>query len=162
MRGITWAVLVWTALGIAGAGALDAASHAAGTPGHPAGLTLPAWGLFEIWAIGFVLLGAIWNQAPTGVTTTEDRAGFEERPVRWMTWIVLAWTVLWIVLVGTWALNPAGTTVGEGPPGRGAPVALKPPDWALFDLWAIGFLMLGMIWLVTRWWSTRRRKRSSR
>jgi hypothetical protein len=74
-----------------------------------------------------------------------------------MTWIVLAWTLLWIVLVGIWALNPAGTTVGEGPPGQGARVAWKPPDWALFDLWAIGFLVLGVIWLVTRWWSTRKR-----
>lgn len=30
--------------------------------------------------------------------------------------------------------------------------------WVLFNSWAIGFVVLGAIWLVTRWWSARHRR----
>ena len=76
-------------------------------------------------------------------------------PKRKTTLAILAWTVLWIVLVGIWALDPAGTFVGEGPGPRG-PISLKPPDWVLFDLWFLGFLVLGVIWLVIRMRSAQR------
>ena len=60
MRRITAAVVAWTALGIVGIWASDAASHATGAgPGQAASLGPPTWVLFEVWAIGFVLLGAI-------------------------------------------------------------------------------------------------------
>jgi hypothetical protein len=115
MRRITWAVLAWTVLGIVGAWASDAASHAAGRPGHPGDLTIPAWVLFELWAIGFVLLGTIGSKVLGDTRTTPDRVSTVEPPKRKTTWAILGWTVLWIVLVGIWALDPAGTFVGEGP-----------------------------------------------
>lgn len=157
MRRITWAMLAWTALGIVGAWALDAASHTPGRPGRPNDLTIPAWVLFELWAIGFVLLGTIGSKVLGGTRTTPDRVSTEEPPKRKTTWAILVWTVLWIVLVGIWALDPAGTFVGEGP-GQYKDTPLKPPDWLLFDAWALGFLVLGAIWLVTRGWTAWHRR----
>jgi len=151
MRRITWAMLAWTVLWIVGIWALDPASTVTGAgPGQPALLKPPAWVLFEFWAIGFVLLGAIWSKGLTAAGTTSNRVRIEERPMRWMTWAVLAWTVVWIVLFGVWALDPDPSIIGQGPGSGGLP-HLKPPDWALFDFWLIGFVVLGAIWLVTRW-----------
>jgi hypothetical protein len=83
MRRITWAILAWTALGIVGIWALDAASHPTGAdPAGPAPLKPPAWALFEFRAIGFVLLGAIWNGVLSAVGTASDRVRIEERPMR--------------------------------------------------------------------------------
>lgn len=155
MRRTTWALVAWTAVGTVGIWASDAASHATGAgPGQAAGLTPPAWVLFEVWATGFVLLGAIWNREPTAADAISDRVRMEERPNRRTTWAVLAWTALWIVLFGLWALDPDPSIVGEGPASGGL-LHLKPPDWALFDFWAIGFAVLGAFWLVTRMWSAR-------
>lgn len=161
MRRITWALVAWTALGIVGIWASDAASHATGAgPGQAAGLKPTAWVLFEVWAIGFVLLGAIWTREPTAADAMSDRVRVEERPNRRTTWVVLAWTVLWIVLFGIWALDPDPSIVGQGP-GSGGLLHLKPPDWALFDCWAIGFVVLGAVWLVVQLWSARRRRAQS-
>ena len=83
MRRITWAILAWTALGIVGIWASDAASHAPGAgASQAADLKLPAWVLFEVWAIGFVLLGAIWNGILSAAGTASDRVRIEERPMR--------------------------------------------------------------------------------
>ena len=149
MRRITWSMFAWTAVGIVGAWALDAASHSAGRPGHLASL-IPAWLRFELWAIGFVLLGTIGSKVLGGSRTTSDRGSVEERPMRRTTWAILAWTVLWIVLVAIWALDPAATLVSEGP-GQYKPIPLKPPDVVLFVSWAFGLVVLGAVWLVTGW-----------
>jgi len=148
------AIVAWAILGIIGAWALDAASHPGGTPADLAVLKLPAWALFEIWAIGFVLLGVIGSKVRGGTRPAADRGSTAERPMRRTSWAILAWTVLWIVLVGIWALDPAGSIVGEGPGPRGTS-SLKPPDWVLFDAWFLGFVAFGAIWLVTRWRSAR-------
>jgi hypothetical protein len=56
MRKITWAILAWTALWIVGTWAMDPASTVTGDGiGHRAIPKPPAWVLFEIWAIGFVV-----------------------------------------------------------------------------------------------------------
>jgi hypothetical protein len=135
MRRISWALPVWLTIGIVGIWVADAASHAASPgPGQGTGLVLPAWVLFEVWAIGFVLLGAL----------------------RRISRVILAWTILWIVLFGIWALDPDPSIIGNGP-GSGALLQLKPPDWALFDGWAIGFVVLCAAWLVARVRTSRRR-----
>jgi hypothetical protein len=146
MPRITWALLAWAILGVVGAWAADGASHVGG-PGYPS--DVPAWLLFEVWAVGFVLLATIGSKVLGGTRATPDRASTEEPPRRKTTLAILGWTVLWIVLVGIWALDPAGTVAGEGPGPRG-PIGLKPPDWVLFDLWFLGFLVLGVIWFVMR------------
>jgi hypothetical protein len=114
--------------------------------------------LFDLWAIGFVTLGAIWNTvstgAGTGIRSGSSRVRMKDRPMRRITWAILAWTVLWIVLFGIWALDPDPSIA----PGFGGPIRLKPPDWLLFDSWFIGFAVLSAIWLVTRWWSRGSRK----
>jgi hypothetical protein len=134
-------MVAWTALGIVGIWASDAASHATGSgPGQSAVVRPPAWVLFEVWAIGFVLLGAISSK--------------EDGRNRKATWAVLGWTVMWVILFGIWALDPDPSIVGQGP-GSGALLHLKPPDWALFDCWAIGFVVLGAVWLIARVWSAR-------
>jgi hypothetical protein len=144
MRKTTWAILAWTVLWIVGIWALDPAS----TIG-PGGRLPPAWVLFDSWAIGFVILGAIWNKLPTGTEGGSNHARTEGRHVRMITWAILGWTVLWIVLFGIWALDPDPSIA----PGYGGPIHLKPPDWILFDVWFIGFAVLSAIWLPTRWWS---------
>jgi hypothetical protein len=159
MRKITWALLAWTALWVIGTWALDPASTVSGEgAGHPAGLKPPAWVLFEIWAIGFVVLGAIWSKVLPGIGTgtTSSRVGTEDGAMRKITWAILAWTVLWIVLFAIWAADPGQPFIGGGP-GPRDPIRLKPPEWVLFDFWAIGFVVLGVIWLVTRWRSARDR-----
>jgi hypothetical protein len=153
MRRITWAMLAWAVLGVVGAWAADGASHVGG-PGYPN--DVPAWLLFEVWAVGFVLLATIGSKVLGGTRTTPDRVSTEEPPRRKTTWAILTWTVLWIVLVGLWALDPAGTFVGEGP-AQYKSTPLKPPDFVLFDAWALGLLVLGSIWLVARLWSARPR-----
>jgi hypothetical protein len=162
MRRVSWAFLVWTALGIVGIWASDAASHATGSgPGQSAVIRTPAWILFEVWAIGFVLLGSIWNGALAPVRTTSNHLGIQEQPIRRITWAVLAWTVLWIALFGIWALDPDPSIVGQGP-GSGGPLHLKPPDWALFDFWLIGFFVLGAFWLIARLRTALHRRAPSR
>jgi hypothetical protein len=159
MRKITWALLAWTALWIVGTLALDPASTVTGQdPGHPAGLKPPGWVLFEIWAIGFVVLGAIQSKVLPGIGTgtTSSRRGIEDGRMRKITWAILAWTVLWIVLFPIWAADPGQSFIGEGP-GPRDPIRLKPPEWVPFDFWAIGFVVLGVIWLVARWRSARDR-----
>jgi hypothetical protein len=159
MRKITWTLLAWTALWIVGIWALDPASTITGEGiGHRAIPKPPAWVLFEIWAIGFVVLGAIWSKAFTATrtgTASSDVPVDDGRTQR-ITWAILAWTVLWIVLFGIWAADPGQAFGGEGP-GPRDPIRLKPPEWVLFDVWAIGFVVLGVIWLVTRWRSARDR-----
>lgn len=147
MRSTTWAILAWILLGIVGAYALDAASHTALEPGQPIGGTIPAWVLFEVWAIGFVILGVIWNRG-LGASGASPGAGMSGT-MRRITIAVLGWTVTWIVLLGIWALDPAPSLVGNGP-GSGGPIGLKPPDYLLFDLWFLGFVILGAIFLFVR------------
>jgi hypothetical protein len=149
LRKTTWAILAWTALWIVGLWALDPAA----TIG-PGGRLPPAWALFDLWAIGFVALGAIRNAVPTGAGGGSNRARTEDRPVRMTMWTILGWTVLWIVLFGIWALDPDPFVA----PSYGGPIHLKPADWLLFDFWFIGFAGLSAIWLVARWWTGWRRK----
>lgn len=153
LRKTTWAILAWTALWIVGIWALDPAA----TVGR-GGRLPPAWVLFDLWAIGFVVLGAIWNTVPTGTGGGARRVRMEDRPMRRTTWAILGWTVLWIVLFGIWALDPGHTFIGGGPGQPRPDVRLKPPDWLLFDFWLIGFAVLSTIWLGTRWSSGRHSK----
>ncbi len=149
MRRITWAILGWSVLWIILVWAIDPAATANGW--GPRRLHLPkppGWVLFEVWATGFVALGWIWNRVPTA---TRDQARSAERRLRRMTRVILGWTGLWVGLFVAWALNPAGTFVGDGPPGPRSPISLKPPEWVVFVAWLLGFFVLGVIWLVTRW-----------
>jgi hypothetical protein len=150
LRKTTWAILAWTAVWIVGIWALDPAA----TVGR-GGRLPPAWVLFDLWAIGFVVLGAIWNTVRSGTGTGtgsgSSRVRMEDRPVRWTTWAILAWTVLWIVLFGIWALNPGQTFPGEGPGQSRPDIRLKPPDFLLFVFWFVGFAVLSAVWLMTRW-----------
>ena len=152
MGKVSWAILAWATLGVVGAWVSDGASHVGG-PGYPS--PVPAWLLFEVWAVGFVLLATIGRKLFEGTRATPDPVSTEEPSLRRITSAILGWTVLWIVLVGIWALDPAGTIAGEGPGPRDA-ISLKPPDWVLFDLWFLGFVVLGVIWLVIRLRSARR------
>ncbi len=147
MRRITRAVAAWTVLWVVGIWVLDPASTVGGKP--------PAWILFECWAIGFVVLGAIWNRQPVAGSTVPDRP-VETGPVGRVTWVILGWTLVWIVVFGIWALDPNPSEIGQGP-GSGGLIVLKPPAWALFDIWLIGFVVLGGIWLVLRRRSLRSR-----
>jgi hypothetical protein len=159
MRKITWALILWTALWIVANWALDPASTMTGEGiGHRAVPKPPTWVLFEIWAIGFVVLGAIWGKVFPGTRTgtASIEVPVDDRRTRRITWAILAWTVLWIVLFGIWASDPGQPFMSQGP-GPGDPIRLKPPDWVLFDLWAIGIVVLGMIWLITRRRSERHR-----
>jgi hypothetical protein len=142
MRRITGAVLAWTILWLAALWALDPASTIGRKP--------PAWVLFEFWAVGFVVLGAIWNRTPSGSGTSSDRVRMEDRALSRLTWAILAWTVLWMVLFGIWAVDPDASSIGQGP-GSGDPIGVKPPEWVLFDAWLLGFILLGAIWFVRRW-----------
>jgi hypothetical protein len=154
MRKITWAIVAWMVIGIVGGWTLDAASHAPVGPAHPDGLSVPAWGLFEIWAIGFVLLGSIWGNLFGGGSTPYPPG--PDRAVAWITRAILLWTGVWIVLVGAWALAPASSIVGNGP-GSGSPAGLKPPDYVLFDLWLIGLVLLAAVALLVLLRNVRRR-----
>jgi len=159
MRKITWALVAWTALWIVGIWALDPASTITGEGiGDRAIPKPPAWVLFEIWAIGFVVLGAIWSKVLPGFRTgtASIRVTVGEGRTRRITWAILAWTALWIVLFAIWAADPGQMSIGQGP-GPRDPIRLKPPDWVLFDFWAIGFVVLSVIWLITRWRSARDR-----
>ncbi len=151
MRKITWAMLGWTVLWIVDIWALDPASTVGGA--KP-----PAWVLFELWATGFVLLGAVWSNVLTnnGAGATPGRVRIDARPMRSMPGAVLVWTVLWMVLFGIWALDPDPSSIGQGP-GSGGLLRLKSPEWVLFDLWATGLVLLGAAWLATRLWNARRR-----
>jgi hypothetical protein len=159
MRKITWAILAWTAVWIVGIWALDPASTVTGDGiAHRAIPKPPAWVLFEIWAIGFVALGAIGSKAfpATRAGTASTDGTVDDRRTRRITWAILAWTVLWIVLFGIWALDPGQPFMSQGP-GPGDPIRLKPPEWVLFDVWAIGVVVLSVVWLVTRWRAARDR-----
>lgn len=157
MRRVTWAVLGWTVLWIVMAWVIDPAATAYGLGPRRLHLSKPpGWVLFEVWAIGFVAMGWIWNKVPTSTTDQARSAG---RALRRMTRVILAWTGLWVALFAAWALDPAQSFVDEGP-GPGTPVSLKPPESVVYVAWLLGFLVLGVIWLVTRWSSVRRRRSS--
>jgi hypothetical protein len=148
----TFAILAWTAGWIVLTWAIDPA-YTAGHHPKP-----PGWVLFELWAIGFVLLGAIWNKLLIETGTTSDGVRMDlDRHMSTFTWAILVWTALWVVLFVIWAMDPGRDFIGEGP----APIKdcrLKPPEFLVFDAWFIGFVILGASWLVIRWRSTRHRQ----
>lgn len=139
MRRITWAMLVWSVLWVASVWAIDPAATVGGKP--------PSWVLFESWAVGFVLLGAVW----AGLIAVGDswRARVDLRALRSPRGAVLVWTVLWMVLFPIWALDPRATDIGSGP-GPYTPVSLKPSEPVLYTLWALGLLVLAVLWFVAR------------
>jgi len=147
----TVAILAWTAGWIVLTWAIDPA-YTAGHRPKP-----PGWVLFELWAIGFVILGATWNKLLIETETTADRVRIDlDRHIRTATWAILVWTALWVVLFVIWAMDPGRDFIGEGP----APIKegrLKPPEFLVFDAWFIGFVILGASWLVIRWRSARHR-----
>jgi hypothetical protein len=148
----TLAILGWTAGWIVLTWAIDPASTAGLHPKPP------AWVLFEVWAIGFVILGATWNTLLIETGPTADRVRTElDRHMRTITWAILVWTALWVFLFVIWAMDPGRDFIGEGP----APIKegrLKPPEFLVFDVWFIGFVILGASWLVIRWKSARHRR----
>ncbi len=139
MRRITWAMLGWTVLWIVAVWAIDPASTVGGKP--------PSWVLFELWAVGFVLLGAIW--AGLLAVDATGAARVDLRALRSTRGAVLVWTVFWMVLFPIWALDPRATEIGNGP-GPHTPVDLKPFEPALYALWIGGLLLLGAARLVAR------------
>ena len=139
MRRITRAMLGWTALWIVAVWAVDPASTVGGKP--------PSWVLFELWAVGFVILGAVW--AGLLAVDASGAARVDLRALRSTRGAALVWTVIWMVLVPIWALDPRTTDIGNGP-GAYAPVDLKPSEPVLYALWAVGLVLLGAAWLVAR------------
>ena len=139
MRRITWAMLGWTVLWIVAVWAIDPASTVGGKP--------PSWVLFELWAVGFVILGAVW--AGLLAVDASGAARVDLRALRSTRGAALVWTVIWMVLVPIWALDPRTTDIGNGP-GAYAPVDLKPSEPVLYALWAVGLVLLGAAWLVAR------------
>jgi hypothetical protein len=147
----TLAILAWTAGWIVLTWAIDPANDAGARPKPP------GWVLFELWAIGFVLLGALWNKVLIETDTTADGVRMDlDRHMRTTTWAILVWTVVWVGLFVIWAMDPGQPFVGQGP-GQINHVRLKPPEFLVFDAWFIGFVMLGASWLVLRWRSARHR-----
>jgi hypothetical protein len=145
----TLAILAWTAGWIVLTWAIDPA-YTAGHPRKP-----PGWVLFELWAIGFVILGSISNELLVETGTTADRVRTDhDRHMRTITWAVLVWTALWVFLFVVWAMDPGQPFISQGPASN-SDVRLKPPDIALFDAWFVGFVILGASWLVIRWRSAR-------
>ncbi|MGH2511454.1 MAG: hypothetical protein ACRDGQ_02070, partial [Candidatus Limnocylindrales bacterium] len=111
MRRITRVILGWTALWLVAVWVIDPASNVYGLGPAALHLQKPSGGLlFEVWAIGFVVLGSIWNKVPAGTT---DQARLAGRSLRTVTWAILGWTALWIALFVAWALDPAGSIAGE-------------------------------------------------
>jgi hypothetical protein len=147
VRKAPWAMLGWTALWIVAVWAIDPAATVGGKP--------PSWVLFELWALGFILLGAVWAR----LLTVDDsgRARVDLRPLRSIRGAGLAWTALWMVLLVIWALDPAPSAVGEGP-GLTGLGDLKPSEPVLYALWAVGIVLLGAAWLVARVWGAGRRR----
>jgi hypothetical protein len=116
MRKVSWAILAWTGLGLVAAWFRDDASHSGGRLGQ-LGELIPAWVAFELWAIGFMILASPWIRA----SATSSSASIGLRPTRRLASAVVAWTVVWVVLVGIWALDPAGqlpARARSAPPGR--------------------------------------------
>lgn len=73
---------------------------------------------------------------------------------RHITWAFALWNLVWAALVGLWLLNPAPSSHSNGPGVE--PTPTKPPDWAMFEYWFLGFAALATVWLVTKWWTGRR------
>jgi hypothetical protein len=138
MRKITWAVLAWTVLWIAGVWAIDPASTVGGKP--------PTWAMFEAWAFGFVIFVEF---STGGLAVAAGRVKMDLRPLRSVPGAVLAWTALWMVVFAIWALDPAPTDVGMGP-GPTSVASLKPSEPVLLALWALGLALLGAVWLTAR------------
>jgi hypothetical protein len=70
-------------------------------------------------------------------------------------WAFIAWNDLWLVLAVAWVQNPAleagkfsGGAVTTSP---SVYPATKPPDWAMFEYWSVGFVLLATVWIVGRW-----------
>ncbi len=142
-------MLGWTALWIGAVWALDPASTGCGKP--------PSWALFELWALGFVLLGALW----AGLVAVGDsgRARVDLRALRSTRGAVLVWTILWMALLAIWAADPRPSIVGEGP-GPTRIGDLKPSEPVLDALWLLGLLLLALVWLAARARSARNRRPS--
>ncbi len=140
MRGITWALLVWTVIWIVAVWAVDPASTVGGKP--------PAWALFEVWAAGFVILGAA--RAGLLAAGASGRPAADWRRVRGVWGAAIVWTVLWMAAFPIWALDPDPTSVIEFGPGPASAAHLKPSEPLLYSLWAAGLVLLATVRLVAR------------
>jgi hypothetical protein len=137
MRKTSWAMLAWTVVWLAAIWAVDPASTVGGKP--------PVWALFEAWAFGFLILGALWTG---GLAVASGRMRIDPRRLRSIPGAALAWTALWMVVFAIWSLDPASTDVGLGP-GQ-MPVSLKPSEPVLLALWLLGLVLLWAAWLLAR------------
>jgi hypothetical protein len=138
-------MLGWTVLWVVAVWAIDPASTVGGKP--------PSWVLFELWALGFVLLGALL----VGLVAVGDswRARVDLRRLRSAGGVVLGWTVLWMALLVAWALDPARSDLGQGP-GPTSVGDLKPSEPMLYAVWSLGLVLLATAWLVARARTARR------
>ena len=139
MRKAAWAMLGWTALWIVAVWAVDPASTVGGKP--------PSWVLFELWAVGLVLLGAVW--AGLLAVDASGAVRVDLRRLRSIRGAVLAWTALWMVLLVVWALDPRPSSIGDGP-GPTNVADLKASEPVLYALWIGGLVLLGAARLVAR------------
>ena len=139
MRRITLAMVGWTTVWVAAVWAIDPAATVGGKP--------PSWAIFELWALGFILLGAV--SAGLLAVGASGAVRVDPRRLRSVGGAALAWTAVWMVLLVVWALDPRATDIGSGP-GAYAPVNLKSSEPVLYAIWATGLLLLGAAWLVAR------------
>ena len=107
----------------------------------------PSWALFELWALCFVLLGALW--AGLIAVDARWRAKVDLRCLGSVRRAVVAWTALWMVLLAIWALDPRPSIIGEGP-GPTNVADLKPSEPVLYALWMGGRVLVAAAWLVGR------------
>ena len=119
----------------------------------------PAWALFDLWAAGFLLLGEIWSNVLTRGGAAAGHVRIDMGALRSIPGAVLAWTVFWSVLFVVWALDPDPdpSAIVEGPGSVPLP-RMKPSDAAMFEIWVIGLVLLGAVWVVARFWSARHRR----
>ena len=151
MRRITWAMLGWTVLWIVAVWAIDPASTVGGKP--------PSWALFELWALGFVLLGAL----RAGVLAVDASGALRPDLLRLRSFggAAVAWTAVWMALLVVWALDPAPSIISQGP-GSTNVGDLKPPEPVLYAIWIGGLVLVVAVWLAGRARGARRRARTPR
>jgi hypothetical protein len=143
MTRTTVPVIGWTFLGTVAVVAIDPASTVGGKP--------PAWVLFDLWALGVVLLGAI-RVGVVGVAAS-GRLRIDLARVLSIPGAAILWTIACIVAFPVWALDARATDVSMGP--GGPQPAMKVSEPVLFAAWAAGLAVSTGVWLVARARSTR-------
>ena len=136
------AMVGWTVLWVVAVWAIDPASTVGGKP--------PAWVLFDLWAVGIVLLGAI-RAGVLGVGAS-GRVRLNRTRALTIPGAAILWTVAWMVIFPLWALDPRATDIGMGP--GGPPPAMKPSEPLFYAAWAVGLVVVAGVWLIARARST--------